>query len=380
MKELITNLLSNLPLEMRNIKKPLYLDLVLDGGAFNGSYLIGALKFLKKMEENGWIKIRRISGASIGAICGFLYLTDALDEFKYFYTELSSHFRTHKNLNKTEQFTNRLRDIWEKSQQIKNKNDNDNDNEEGKLIFKKRLYISYWDISKCQKITINSYKNINSLLKIINRSCFVPLFLNGKMLCDDKYMDGLSPYIFSHKTKPNPKLKPKKEKEIKKETIKEKEMEMEKEMKKEKETIKAANYKILFLNLVGINKVNEIWNIRNEITNEQRVLFGMLDIHNFFIKETATSMCSYVDEFGTYNFISNNFVYNNKLRYVIEYMFVFMMKIYYIMLSFFEYYELNHKIDKYICHPNNYKLRIIIYYFKSLLMGLQNLFIELNCL
>ena len=55
------------------------IDLVLDGGAFNGSYLVGALYFLKEMEKRKYIKIDRISACSIGSIVAFLYYIDALD-------------------------------------------------------------------------------------------------------------------------------------------------------------------------------------------------------------------------------------------------------------------------------------------------------------
>ena len=42
----INNLLNNLPKR----DNPFHIDLVLDGGVFNGSYLIGALYFLKELE------------------------------------------------------------------------------------------------------------------------------------------------------------------------------------------------------------------------------------------------------------------------------------------------------------------------------------------
>ena len=39
----VDKFIKNLPEELKNNKKPLQLDLVLDGGVFNGSYLVGAL-------------------------------------------------------------------------------------------------------------------------------------------------------------------------------------------------------------------------------------------------------------------------------------------------------------------------------------------------
>jgi hypothetical protein len=46
--EFVAKLIDNLPDDIKNPKEPLILDLVLDGGAFNGSYLVGALYFLRK--------------------------------------------------------------------------------------------------------------------------------------------------------------------------------------------------------------------------------------------------------------------------------------------------------------------------------------------
>ena len=71
----INNLLNNLPKR----DNPIHIDLVLDGGVFNGSYLIGALYFLKTLEKINYVKIKRISGCSIGAAVGLLYTLDKLD-------------------------------------------------------------------------------------------------------------------------------------------------------------------------------------------------------------------------------------------------------------------------------------------------------------
>ena len=67
--EYVNKLIENLP---ESSKKLQNIDLVLDGGLFNGSYLVGALYFLKEMERRQYIKIDRISGCSIGSIVGFL--------------------------------------------------------------------------------------------------------------------------------------------------------------------------------------------------------------------------------------------------------------------------------------------------------------------
>ena len=52
--EYVNKLIENLP---ESSKKLQNIDLVLDGGLFNGSYLVGALYFLKEMERRQYIKI-----------------------------------------------------------------------------------------------------------------------------------------------------------------------------------------------------------------------------------------------------------------------------------------------------------------------------------
>ena len=78
----VNKLIDNLPNTFKNNKTPLQIDLILDGGLFNGSYLVGALYFLKEMEKKNYIKINRISSCSIGSIIGFLYFIDYLNTSK----------------------------------------------------------------------------------------------------------------------------------------------------------------------------------------------------------------------------------------------------------------------------------------------------------
>jgi predicted acylesterase/phospholipase RssA len=89
----VIKLIDNLPDDIKNVKEPAHIDLVLDGGIFNGSYLVGALYFLKEMEKRNYIKIDRISGCSIGSIVAFLYYIDALELMHKFYEIVNADFR-----------------------------------------------------------------------------------------------------------------------------------------------------------------------------------------------------------------------------------------------------------------------------------------------
>lgn len=249
-KEYITKLIQNLPDEIKERKTPIEIDLVLDGGSFNGSYLIGALFFLKEMEKNNYIMVKRISGCSIGSIVAFLYLNDLLDCMEEFYTIFYSNFKkTHslselKNLKKY--LENRLpENVFEN---INNK-----------------LFICYNNVKKRKKIVKHKYKTVDDIFDTITKSCFVPFLIDGNIVIHKKYIDGIIPYIF--------------------------------------DTIN--NRKILYLDLYGFDKIGNLLNVKNEKTNYHRVLNGLLDIHNFFIKQSSTQMCSYVNDWSLYDKLRN---------------------------------------------------------------------------
>jgi hypothetical protein len=240
----IDKLIENLPTSKPNFVK--HLDLVLDGGIFNGSYLIGALYFLKEMEKREYIIIDRISGCSIGSICAFLYLIDELDMVTEIYNIISADLRENHHVNKIKEIGKLLEEkipdnICEK---INNK-----------------LFITYYHIQKRKKVVKKHFSSKKVLTDTIIRSCFVPFFIDGSLLYKKKYMDGINPYLFPL-SKNN--------------------------LKNTKRT--------LYLDLFGYDKISYLLNVKNEKTNFHRVLSGLLDIHHFFIKQSTTHMCSYVEE------------------------------------------------------------------------------------
>ena len=168
----VKHLVSNLPDYVTKSTKPTVMDIVLDGGAFNGSYLIGALYFLKEMETCNYINIRRISGCSVGAIIGFVFLIDNLKLSEEIYnivmTELKqNHTMTIvKNLKKYINITNETKIL----EMVNN-----------------RLFITYYDTKKEKKIIKSHYKSIDNLFDIITRSAFIPYIVDGNMLYKNKY-------------------------------------------------------------------------------------------------------------------------------------------------------------------------------------------------
>lgn len=223
------------------------IDLVLDGGIFNGSYLVGALYFIQAMEKKKLIKVGRISGCSVGSIAGFAYLIGRLDLMSDMYKIAAESFKDGCNLAFLKNLHMHMKSYLAANMDV------------GKHM-SNTLFITYHNAVTGKKKTKHLYKNTDSVIEILIRSCFVPFLCDGNLLYKGKYFDGLIPYLFPPAT--------------------------------------TRNRRTLYLDLFSLDKVCSMVNIRNERTNGHRVLSGMLDIHTFFIKQSSTSMCSYVDNWS----------------------------------------------------------------------------------
>jgi hypothetical protein len=216
------------------------------------------------MEKQNYIKINRVSGCSIGSIVALLYYMDALDLMSTLYNTVNEDFKQNHYLNTVTELKRFLaeRIPTDICKQIDNK-----------------LFITYYDIKKGVKKVKSNYRNIDEIINTIIRSCYIPYLIDGNLLYQDKYIDGINPYIFT----------------------------------------KEPNIKILYLDLFGYDKIGNLLNIKNEKTNFHRILSGMLDIHNFFIKQSSTPMCSYVNDWNYINFfwINVKFILEKIVIYII---------------------------------------------------------------
>ena len=249
MEDYAAKFINNLPGHLLNIKTPIRLDVVLEGGLFNGSFHAGVLFFLKEMEKRNIVKVERISGASIGSLMGFLYFSNNLNMIYDLYNLIYTNFKK----------THKLKIIKDLNQLIRDKLTTHICD-----LVDHRLYISYYNVKTGKKIIKKTYKNQDVLMNTIIKSCFIPYLIDGHMLYETKYIDGISPYIFKYK--------------------------------KDK--------RILYVDLFGYDKLFHFFNIKNETSNEHRMLAGLLDIHNFFVKQHSTCMCSYVDNWNVTHTLS----------------------------------------------------------------------------
>jgi predicted patatin/cPLA2 family phospholipase len=246
----ISKLVDNIPLSKKSQREKI--DIILDGGLFNGSYLIGALYFLREMEKNGYVEVDKLSGCSIGSLACVLYTADLLDLTTEIYNMAIDQFKKTTHLEVVDDILSKIHkklppDICKR--------------------MNGRVFITYYDLKKGKKIVKSKYKNKKEIIDVVKRSCFVPYLIDGNFMHKERYVDGIFPHIL-------PKEKGK---------------------------------RILYLDLLGYDKITHIISVKNEKTNFHRVLSGLLDIHLFYIKQQPTLMCSYVDEWSlvrqTYHFI-----------------------------------------------------------------------------
>ena len=281
----VNKLFETLPKNIKNDKKPIEIDLVLEGGAFNGSYLVGSLLFLKKLDKHHIIEIKRISGSSIGSFMGLLYFMDSLDLVYELYDIILNDFKKNYFININNIITNHFKNVVPSN--ICSKIDN-------------KLYISYNNIKKRKKITVSKYKNVDFLLDTIIKSCFMPIFIDKKIFYKNKYVDGFLPYIFP--------------------------------LQKQR--------KILYLDITSNSKMYSSLNVKNENSNFHRVMAGLIDTHKFFIKNHNTEFCSYVNDWGI-----TKKVYN-KCKNMLERFFIYILFIIYTSNKYITHENRNHFIYK----------------------------------
>ena len=220
------------------------IDLVLEGGAFNGSYMLGILYFLKKLEEKQKIKIERISGVSIGAMLGLIYQLNSLDYTVTFYKNVYKHLKKKKNLMIVHTFCDEIKKF------IK---------DDFYLSVNKKFFITYYDLKKGKKIIKSTYRNNDDLFDTVIRSSYISFICGKSCFYKNQYIDGIFPYLFKSKRE------------------------------------------ILYINLSHYDKLLNMFIIKNEKNNISRILLGILDVYSFFYRKENTIMCSFVKDWKIFD-------------------------------------------------------------------------------
>jgi hypothetical protein len=241
----INNLIENI--NINNI--PREIDLILDGGAFNGGYQLGTLIYLKQLEKLNITKIKRISGTSVGSTLGLLYILNKLEFAMDMSNKLWNCFREKLNISVFKEIVYEL---------TKNMNKDD---------YKKlnnKLYITYFDNKRKKQIIKYKYKNNKQIAKYLIKSGFVPYIIDGNLTYNN-CIDGFYPYIFK----------------------------------------KRNDRKILFIKLASLSLIKNMYTIKSEKNAYNRILYGINEINFFFTnyKNKNTDLCNYIDNWNTIDII-----------------------------------------------------------------------------
>ena len=246
----IRNLIVNLP-KKNDI---LELDIVLEGGGFNGSFELGALHFLKELEAQKYITIDRISGASIGSLLGLCYFTNKLNFYVNNYQKLRDSWKETINLNLYNDFLKQFVTSLSKKQFNSIKTD--------------KLYITFFDVKNKKQIIQSTYTNKQDLIAAICKSSYLPGFTDNKMylnIDEQFFIDGGQPFIFHDRES-------------------------------------HLNKKILYISINQLSKIASMINTKQEINAYGRILEGILDCYEFFLHERPTKMCSFVNQWTSTDF------------------------------------------------------------------------------
>ena len=230
-------------------QNPTRLDVILEGGLFNGSYLLGVLYYLRGLENNNNIKIERLSGCSIGSMMALVYFSNAFELTDIIYKITYKHFKKTCNVNIFDKIFYRLRPYITDAV-LKRINHN--------------LYITFYDIKTNKQIAKNVYESVDDLFDTIKKSCHCPFVVDNSLVYKKKYVDGFYPYVFP---------------------------------------FNSSNKKILYLNIHKFDKLANCISIKNEKTNYTRIFDGILDVHTFFKHKLPTSICSFVNDWSLFDYL-----------------------------------------------------------------------------
>lgn len=262
----IENLVKNIPMDVGvEHCEPENILLVTEGGAFNGSYLMGVYYFLREMQRQNLIRVHRISSCSVSTLCGLLFLLDRLDLYEKVHRQVILIYKQTLTL-----------DVFDKVFTILNEELDEN----AYLKVRGKLYISYYDLRRRKKHTRTKFKSNEDMFHTMKKSGFVPYLIDRTMTYGGKFIDGIFPHILHSEVK-----------------------------------------RVMYVQLINLHNLGDAIKIKNEENIGNRIMYGILDAHSFFVTEKPTQMCSYIDN---WSFPVTIFV---MVRTFVEYFVVYAMSI-----------------------------------------------------
>jgi hypothetical protein len=244
---LIREYIKALLLNVDHSKLKKNVNLIFDGGAFNGGFAAGVAMYIKSLEDHGFIKIDKISGCSIGSAVALWYVCGCNEEAIHFF----------------EQTTNAFQDTMDLSGYHKTIKDFVTflfpDGNVSTL--KNKLYINFYDTHKHKQKIISDFKSADHLIDCILQSSHIPYVIDGNARYNDRYIDGIVPHIF-----------------------------------------KSSITDSLFIKLLTLHKCTRAMVVKCEANIQYRILTGVADANEFFTTGSS-DMCSYVGQWSYFNIL-----------------------------------------------------------------------------
>jgi len=166
---------------------PATIDLIFDGGAFNGGMGLGVAMYLKELEKTNRIKVKRVSGCSIGSLIALYYLTTMNYNINDMFLSISKCFKQRFDLT---QYAVCVRDFIF------------NHMTEDLSLINNALHITYYDMVLGKQIVESSFESREHLAECIIRSSHVPFISNREFKYMNRYLDGISPHVFNDRARP----------------------------------------------------------------------------------------------------------------------------------------------------------------------------------
>jgi hypothetical protein len=236
LKKYINALIVNIKPELL----PKKINLIFDSGAVNGLKGIGAALYIHHLEKTNLLRIKKISGCSIGALIAVWYSCDCPDTIYSYMDDLFSYYKKKRNFFIFEKIaTNVIHQLFLNDDMSR---------------LNGKVYINYYDTKKCKQCVVTKFKNRAHLIRCILRSAHIPFLTSTSLKYQDRYIDGIAPYIFQPDD----------------------------------------DCKNLFIRLIHFTSPFKIINIKRERNIYSRLINGVVETNDFFIND-FTSICSYVN-------------------------------------------------------------------------------------
>ena len=227
-------------------KIPDEIDVIFDGGLFNGFIGYGTSVYINELQKQKKTKVVRVSGCSVGSVLALLYIVNSekeldIDINNIFKKEING-FKENFNFSENVKILRELVYLLFEDDNLNMLND--------------RLYISYYDMKKVEKKIVHNFKNRDHLIECLIKSTHIPFISNNNFKYKKKYVDGLTPYIFRDNARPS-----------------------------------------LHIMLITFKNLSRIFFNSNEVNANSRIISGLADADEFFTCGKS-NMCSYIKEWN----------------------------------------------------------------------------------